>query len=139
MLDADDATAVEALVHNRSIPVQGVGCAIKALWAQRTGDFEAMLTLSRQAEQQCIEGSANWFCAMQIRGWAEWELGHMADAIRTADDDLEQAYRYGDRSAMIMPLTIWLSTARGFFTISRTPSAIPMTSNEFTKPFTTQL
>jgi predicted ATPase len=112
VLDADDAAAVEALVHNRSIPVQGLGCVIKALWAQRRGDFEAMLTLSRQAEQLFIEGSANWFCAMQIRGWAEWELGRMADAIRTADDDLEQAYRYGDRSAMIIPLTIYALVLR---------------------------
>ena len=85
---------------------------MKALWAQRTGDPDVMLAMSLRAEQLLVKGSANWFGALQIRAWAEWELGRLADAIRTADDDLEHAYRFGDRSAMILPLTIYTLVLR---------------------------
>ena len=44
---------------------------------------------------------------MQVRAWAQYELGRFAAAIRTADENIEQAYRHGDRSAMIVPLAVY--------------------------------
>ena len=44
---------------------------------------------------------------MQIEAWADYELGDFGAAVRTADRDLEHAYRHGDRSAMILPLTVY--------------------------------
>ena len=41
------------------------------------------------------------------RAWAQYELGEYSEAIRTADEDVEQAYRHGDRSAMIVPLAVY--------------------------------
>lgn len=111
-LDAHFSSELDALLQHPSELARGLGFEMKALLAQRTGDPDEMLSCALQAEQLLVEGSANWFAALQIRAWAEWELGRMADAIRTADDDLDQAYRHADRSAVIMPLVIYALVLR---------------------------
>ena len=103
---------IGALIRHPSEMARGIGFELNALLAQRTGDPEEMLSSSYQAEELLVEGSANWFAALQIRAWAQWELARMADAIRTADEGLEHAYRYGDRSAMIIPLAIYALVLR---------------------------
>lgn len=111
-LDAHAASTIEAMLDDPSELARGVALELKALWAQRTGHPDEMLACSHQAARLLVEGSASWFAALQIRAWAEWELGRLEDAIRTADDDLDHAYRHGDRSAMIIPLGIYALVLR---------------------------
>jgi len=41
-----------------------------------------------------------------MEAWAQARLGRFDDALATAGVDLEYAYLRGDRSAMILPLTV---------------------------------
>jgi hypothetical protein len=61
---------------------------------------------SESAVRLGVVGSGNWFTALQVHAWSYYELGRFSEAIRTADEDIEQAYRHGDRSAMIIPLAV---------------------------------
>jgi len=106
-LDADGSSLLEEMLREPAELTRGWGLAMSALRAQRAGDPDEMLARIIASEQLLVEGSMNWFGSLQIRGWAEWELGRLGDAIRTADRDLDHAYRHGDRSAMIIPLTIY--------------------------------
>lgn len=111
-VDPEVDAILEDLLRHESEFFRAIGFHMSAIRAHRTGDLDGMLSLSREAEQLFVEGSANWFATLQIRAWAEWELGRQSDAIRTADDDLDHAYRLGDRSAMVMPLVIYALVLR---------------------------
>jgi predicted ATPase len=87
--------------------LRGHGALLAAIWAYTRGDFEEMLQHSNRAVGFGVVGAGYWFGAMQVRAWAQYELGRFAEAIRTADEDIEQAYRHGDRSAMIVPLAVY--------------------------------
>jgi predicted ATPase len=104
--EAFDADLDAARSHPSRITC-AAAATIDALHACVNDDAERMLTMSRRAAELGVVGSARWFAALQIQAWAQYQLGKHAGAIRTADDDLEQAYRYGDRSAMIIPITIY--------------------------------
>ena len=86
---------------------RGSGAFVAAIWAYTRGEFEEMLEQSDRAVELAVVGAGNWFGALQVRAWAQYELGQFAEAIRTADEDIEQAYRHGDRSAMIIPLAVY--------------------------------
>ncbi len=86
---------------------RGAAHNVAALHARAMGDHERMRASAQSAAEVAIVGSGAWFAAMQIEAWADYELGDFDAAVRTADRDLEQAYRHGDRSAMILPLTIY--------------------------------
>ncbi len=103
--DLRDDLAV--LAASKSDLKRAYAAILMAIWAYTRGDFEEMRKQSEAAMELNVVGSANWFGALQMRAWAQYELGRFPEAIRTADDDIEQAYRHGDRSAMIMPLAVY--------------------------------
>jgi hypothetical protein len=111
-VDLDVDATLEDLIVHRSEHFRGVGLVLNALRARRDGDLTEMLASAREAERMLVEGSAFWFAALQTRAWAEWELGLLAAAIRSADEDLDHAYRYGDRSAMVMPQVVYALVMR---------------------------
>ena len=98
---------VAALLASESELQRGNAAFLSAIWAYTRGDFEEMRVQSETARELAVVGSGNWFAALQVRAWAQYELGEHAEAIRTADEDIEQAYRHGDRSAMIVPLAVY--------------------------------
>jgi predicted ATPase len=100
----DDLAALSA---SESEQDRGLAAFLSAIWAYSRGDFEEMRVQSESARQLAVIGSGNWFGALQAHAWAQYELGEYSEAIRTADEDIEQAYRHGDRSAMIMPLAVY--------------------------------
>jgi hypothetical protein len=83
------------------------GALVAAIWAYTRSDFEETLEQSSRSVGLGVVGAGNWFGALQARAWAQYELGRFAEAIRTADENVEQAYRHGDRSAMIIPLAVY--------------------------------
>jgi predicted ATPase len=93
---------------------RGNAAFLAAIWAYSRGDFEEMQVQSEAARELSVVGSGNWFGALQARGWAQYELGEYREAIRTADEDIEQAYRHGDRSAMIVPLAVYAMVLKTF-------------------------
>ena len=98
---------IAALSASESELQRGNAAILSAIWAYTRGDFEEMRVQSQVARELAVIGAGNWFAALQVRGWAQCELGEYAEAIRTADEDIEQAYRHGDRSAMIVPLAVY--------------------------------
>jgi predicted ATPase/class 3 adenylate cyclase len=86
---------------------RGNAAFLSAMWAYSRGDFEEMRIQSEAARELAVVGAGNWFAALQVRAWAQYELGEYCETIRTADEDIEQAYRHGDRSAMIVPLALY--------------------------------
>jgi predicted ATPase len=100
----DDLAVLSA---SESELVRGTAAFLSAIWAYSRGDFEEMRDQSEAARQLAVIGSGNWFGALQAHAWAQYELGEYSEAIRTADEDIEQAYRHGDRSAMIVPLAVY--------------------------------
>jgi predicted ATPase len=90
------------------------GALLAAIWAYTRGDFDEMLEHGNRAVGLGVVGAGNWFGALQVRAWAEYELGRFAEAIRTADENIEQAYRHGDRSAMIIPLALYAMVLKGW-------------------------
>lgn len=100
----DDLTA---LASSKSELLRANAAFLRAIWAYTRGDFEEMREQSDRAVQLGVVGAGNWFGALQGHAWSQYELGRFPEAIRTADEDIEQAYRHGDRSAMIVPLAIY--------------------------------
>jgi hypothetical protein len=111
-VDPDIDAPLEGPLVHRSEHIRGIGLVLNSLRAQRDGDLDEMLTSAREAKRMAVEGSATWFAALQIRAWAEWELGRWAGAISSADEDLDHAHRYGDRSAMVMPQVVYALVMR---------------------------
>lgn len=83
------------------------GALVAAIWAYTRSDFDEMLEHGNRAVELGVVGANSWFGSLQVRAWAQYELGRFAEAIRTADENIEQAYRHGDRSAMIIPLALY--------------------------------
>ena len=98
---------VGVLSASKSELDRGNAAFLSAMWAYSRGDFEEMRAQSGAARQLAVVGAGVWFAALQVRAWAQYELGEYSEAIRTADEDIEQAYRHGDRSAMIVPLAVY--------------------------------
>ena len=96
-----------ALAASESDVERATAANLSAIWAYTRGDFEEMRDQSEAAMELGVVGAGNWFGAVQMRAWAQYELGRFPEAIRSADDDIEQAYRHGDRSAMIVPLAVY--------------------------------
>jgi len=71
-----------------------------------------MLQHSQAGTHAGIPGSGLWFANLQIGAWAHYLTGDLAAAIRSADYDLDEAHRFGDRSAMIMPTMIYALVLR---------------------------
>jgi predicted ATPase len=106
-LDAEELAVIETMLAHPSAYLRGLGSLLAALDAQRTRRPTEMLAMGDEAASLLVVGSSLWFASLQIRAWAEWELGEYSAAIRTADDHLDHAYNHGDRSAMIMPLLVF--------------------------------
>ncbi|MFT6292157.1 MAG: hypothetical protein ACJAR2_002771 [Ilumatobacter sp.] len=83
------------------------GALRAAIWASRRSEFEEMRVQSDRAVQLGVVGLGIWFGALQVHAWSHYEIGRFPDAIRIADEDIEQAYRLGDRSATILPLAVY--------------------------------
>jgi predicted ATPase len=98
---------IAALSEGESELERGHMALLSAIWAYSRGDFEEMRAQSEAASGLSVVGAGIWFATLQVRAWAQYELGKHAEAIRTADEDIEQAYRLGDRSAMIVPLAVY--------------------------------
>lgn len=77
------------------------------LQALERGDFEAMLQSARSAEQLSVEPSLSWFSGLQHQARAELGLGHLEEALRLADRNLDRAQRCGDRVAMVIPTAVF--------------------------------
>jgi predicted ATPase len=98
---------IAVLSASESEVKRGNAAFLSAIWAYSRGDFEEMRVQSEAASGLAVIGASNWFATLQVRAWAQYELGEHSEAIRTADEDIEQAYRHGDRSAMIVPLAVY--------------------------------
>ena len=70
---------------------------LAVLQALERGDFEAMLQSARSVEQLSVEPSLSWFSGLQHQARAELGLGHLEEALRLADRNLDRAQRCGDR------------------------------------------
>jgi predicted ATPase len=105
-LAASDASASEHSHANAAF--------IRAIRAYTRGDFEEMREQSELAVQLGVVGSGNWFGALQTQAWSEYELGRFSEAIRTVDENIDQAYRHGDRSALIVPLAVYAIVLKAF-------------------------
>jgi hypothetical protein len=112
----DDSVEVDlAAARNHPSPlVRATASQVEALSAYSTGDYLRMRTMARQSQDLSVVGAARWFGAVQIEAWAEWQLGEFDSAVRVADTDLEHAYRFGDRSAMVMPTMIYALVLQTF-------------------------
>jgi predicted ATPase len=75
--------------------------------AQRHGDPETMLEAAREAAELGVEGAALWFAGIDLQSWAHFEKGELREAVAMADHDHDRAYRYGDRSAMVVPIIVY--------------------------------
>ena len=107
-LDAEELAVIETMLAHPSAYLRGLGSLLAACSdAQRTRRPAEMLAMGDEAASLLVVGSSLWFASLQIRAWAEWDLGEYSAAIRTADDHLDHAYNHGDRSAMIMPLLVY--------------------------------
>jgi predicted ATPase len=82
------------------------GHFLAALQAYVRCDDDEMLAHARAAKALHVPGAANWFSAVQLEAWALARLGRLHDALAAAEEDLDYAYARGDRSAMILPLTV---------------------------------
>ena len=71
-----------------------------AILADIEGDFERMLTESRQLLDMRIAGSSDWLSALVLVASAEHRLGHLEAAIRLTDEIVDSCYRYADRNTM---------------------------------------
>ena len=112
-VERDDLRAdVAILSASESELERGNAAFLSAMWAYSRGDFEEMRLQSEAARELAVVGAGNWFAALQVRAWAQYELGEYSEAIRTADEDIEQAYRHGDRSAMIVPLAVYATVLK---------------------------
>ncbi len=105
----DDSLDVDLVAaHNHPSPLLRARAATTdALYAHSSGDYTRMRLMGRQTRDLSVVGSARWFAAVQIEAWAEWELGEFEAAVRAADEDLDHAFRFGDRSAMVIPVMIY--------------------------------
>jgi hypothetical protein len=112
----NDSVEVDlAAARNHPSPlVRARASQVEALSAYSTGDYLRMRTMARQSQDLSTIGAALWFAAVQIEAWAEWQLGEFDSAVRVADMDLERAYRFGDRSAMVMPTMIYALVLQTF-------------------------
>ncbi len=114
-VERDDLRAdVAILSAGESELERGHAAFLSAMWAYSRGDFEEMRVQSEAARELAVVGAGGWFAALQASAWAQYELGEYAEAIRTADEDIEQAYRHGDRSAMIVPLAVYATVLTAF-------------------------
>jgi predicted ATPase len=77
------------------------------LVANDAGDFDTMLRSARTVEDLSVEPSIGWFWSLQMQALAELRLGHLREALRLADRDLDRAHRCGDLSAMVIPTAIF--------------------------------
>ena len=103
--DLQDDLAI--LTTSPSDIARSLGDLVGAIWAYTRGDFDEMLERVDRSVESGVVGAGYWFAALQVRAWAQYQLGEFAEAVRTADEDIEQAYRLGDRSAMIVPLAVY--------------------------------
>ena len=71
-----------------------------AILADIDGDFERMLTESRQLLDMRIVGSADWLAALVLVASAEHRLGHLDVAIRLTDEIIDASHRYADRNSV---------------------------------------
>jgi len=112
----DDSAEVD-LVAARDHPsrlLRARASQVEAFITYSTGDYPRMRTMARQSQDLSTIGAAHWFAAVQIEAWAEWQLGEFDSAVRVADMDLEHAYRFGDRSAMVIPIMIYALVLQTF-------------------------
>ena len=80
---------------------------LAVLQSLERGDFEAMLQSARSVEQLSVEPSLSWFSGLQHQARAELGLGHLEEALRLADRNLDRAQRCGNRDAMGIPTAVF--------------------------------
>ncbi len=71
-----------------------------AILADIEGDFERMMTESRQLLDMRIVGSSDWIAALVLVASAEQRLGHLDAAIRLNDEIIDACDRYADRNSV---------------------------------------
>jgi predicted ATPase/class 3 adenylate cyclase len=101
------ATLVEQGRAHRSRLVRGAAADVRAYAARAAGDPVECLTSSRESARCQYEGSAYWFSAVQLQASAYLKLDQLAHAVEVADMNIEHARRWGDRSALIMPIAAY--------------------------------
>lgn len=107
-VELDSLRDVVAALSGSESELERVNAAfLAAIWAYTRGDFDEMRLQSEAGTNLAVVGSGAWFASLQMRAWALYELGEYSEAIRTVDEDIEQAYRHGDHSAMIVPLAVY--------------------------------
>ncbi len=71
-----------------------------AILADIEGDFERMMTESRQVLDMRIVGSSDWIAALILVASAEHRLGHIDAAIQLTDQVIDACSRYADRNSV---------------------------------------
>ena len=102
----DDEAAVAASIEHPSALVRLPGLIVRGLRARALGDYDLMLRSAAEVIDLGVPGSPLWFCGLQIHSLAELYLCRPGSALQSADADLDEAYRLGDRSAMVLPLLV---------------------------------
>jgi predicted ATPase len=82
------------------------------MMAQRSDDHRTMLERAREASDNAVEGSSQWWGSTHMQAWAYLELGDIPRAMALCDDVFDESLRYGYPAGLVPSILVYALVLR---------------------------